>query len=129
MLVLRQRQVARYGLNGDLSTHGHRPRLQGPVYLPVGVHNRLNGAAPDESFHPHVGGYGADRFAAPGDDGMDPDGVLIPEGLAVEVNGAQGQGGRVEGVDAQVGRPPSVGSPPDELDHLGHRAVVGAAHA
>ena len=105
------------------------PRLEGTVNLDVGVHDGVQGAAPDESLHANVGWHGAYRLASLSDDGMHPNAVLVPEGLAVVVNGAEGQGRSIERIDAQVGRSACVGPFTDELYLLRQGAVVGPADA
>ena len=57
---------------------------------------------------------------------MYPHCIFIAECLSVVVDGAEGQSGGVEGIDAHVRRATGVGATANELDLFGHGAVVGA---
>ena len=125
--VLHQGHISGDSLNRDAGAHGQCARFEGPVHLAVGIHDGVDGAAPNEGFHPYVGRHGANGFAALGDDGVDPHRVRVAEGLPIEVDGGQGQRCGVKGVDSQMGRSPGVGAPADELNLLGDGPVICAA--
>ena len=58
---------------------------------------------------------------------MDTDTVFISEGLTIEVDGAHGHSGGVQGVDPQVRRTTSMRGPSDKLDAFGYSTVVCVA--
>ena len=72
--------------------------------------NGIQRAAAHEGFHAYVCWDRAHRLAAGGDDGMHADRIAVDESFPVEVDGRQGQRGRIQRVDAQVRR--SAGGAP-----------------
>ncbi len=113
----------------DLGSYRHGSGAEGAVHLLVRLLNGFHRLAPDVALHPDVGWDVVHNLAALRDDGMDPDGVLLPEGLPLGVDAHEAEHRGVQRVYPLVGRPAGVGLQPDVADHLAHEAVVAASDA
>ena len=127
-LVVGLGQITRNG--GDLHRRAHRHGRapEGVVHLAVGIEDTLQGLAANERLDGDLRRHHAHRVAAPGDDRVDADGVLVVEGLPLIGDGGHGQGGRVEGVDALLGASARMGGLADEADLLDDGAVGRPGH-
>ena len=101
-----------------------------PTTSPVALSRRtsgLQGPAPNKGLHPDVRRHRVHGSAAPGDNRVDADAVVVPEGLPLSMDGGEGDHRGVQCVDPLMVCGPGVGGPADELDALGDHAVIGCA--
>ena len=114
---------------GDVHLCAHRQGtgLEAAVNQLRVLHHRLGRRRAYPPLQANVGGYGINRLAALGHYAVDSNRILAPENLPVAVNGLERKGGRVQGIDAQMGGAAGVGASAQKLHVLDHVAVAGAA--
>ena len=129
LFALDQRQIA--GQIDDLARGAHRVTAgaESTVDLFRGAHNGVGIAAAHIALEPDVRRDDVDDVSAFGDDRVDPDMILIPEGLALGVDRHQPQHRRVERVDAVIGRGAGVGRLALVVDELDGEAVAHRGRA
>ena len=121
-----QRQIARQGVDLDLGAEGQGTGPERPVDLLVGVAYALERATADVRLDPRFTGDHVHLRAAVRQDRVDADRVVVAEGLAQRIDPRERDLGRVERVDAHMGRAAGVRRAPDEARRLAEAAVVGA---
>ena len=123
-----QRQIAGQRVDLDGRAEGERPRAERAVDLGIGVDDGVEGAPADIGLEPRLAGDHVHLRAAVGQNRMNADRVLVPEGLAERIDRHEPDLRGVERIDAHVRRAAGMGRPPDVADELADAAVVRQRH-
>jgi hypothetical protein len=111
-----------------LGAKRQRTSLQSAVDFGVGFHDGLDGPAAHIGLEAHVSRDYVHLHPSLGNDGMDADGIMFPEGLAHRINRHQGDVGGVQSIDSHMRRAASMRRLTDVTDGFHHTAIIGHAH-
>ena len=127
-LVADERQLAGQGIDVHLGSDSGTSCPEGCIHLGVGPVDGIHGLGPDIGLDPHIVGHIVHQVPAFGDDGMDPDSIVIPESLPQGIDSHDSQHGGIQGIDSLVRSISGVGGFPHILDGLAVAAGTDGHH-